>query len=842
MDIFSYADKSSEETLKNLQTEREKGLTGEEAVRRLSQYGPNEIADKSVYWWHILWRQFKSPFIYLLLAAALLAIILRELIDGLMIVIFVLINVVIGFYQEFRSEQVLKLLKQYVVSTVKVRRGGEEKTIPARELVPGDLVMLVTGDMIPADIRLVESYNLTIDESILTGESAAVNKTSQAAGRAAVDIFTAPNLGFSGTTVVRGKGTGLVLATGSNSEIGRISGLTAEARHVGSFEKGITHFSKFIIRLVLSTLLFIYIANIFLKGGQADALNLLIFSIALAISVIPEALPLVITFSLSRGALRLARKKVVVRRLSAIEDLGCIEVLCTDKTGTITENKLTLSGIYPAGGREALKQAFLAAAPDQGSLRPYEPFDAAVSDALTAEEKKGLAVYERLADIPFDPVRRRNSVLVKQPDGSRLIMRGAPEELLSLCGQLKEDEKEKINSWIARQGKAGCRILAVADKPAGQAGAEDLEALEKDLRFTGVLSFVDPIKETTQAAVAQAQGLGVAIKIITGDSREVAGAVAVKIGLIPSEEEVITGLEFAALAAEKQAEAAKRYAVFARITPAQKYRIIELLEREHEVGFLGEGINDTPALKIANVSLVVQSAADIAREVADIVLLQKNLKVIIDGIRDGRSVFANTTKYIKITLASNFGNFYAVAIASLIIMFLPMLPIQILLLNLLSDFPMIAIAADTVDAKELARPRKYNIKDIIIIATVLGIVSSFFDFIFFGLFYRISPAVLQTNWFIGSILTELALIYSLRTHLPFYKAKFPSRSLFWLSVLAAAVTIALPFSRFGQEAFRFTPPSLDQLFLIFGIVAAYFLVTEVVKLFYYRTAGKNLSE
>lgn len=832
MNIFNYSNKTPKEIAAELKVDLSYGLDPEEAAGRLKQCGPNEIAGRSAAWYHILLRQFRSSFIYLLLGAAALAFILSEYTDGIMIVLFVFINVLLGFLQEYRSEQTLKLLKQYTISRATARRAGKELSVKSHDLVPGDIIALAAGDKIPADIRFIEAINLKVNETILSGESEAINKESRTVKRRIKDIYGALNLGFSGTTVVSGRAIGIVLLTGDKTAMGDIAHLAGETKHVSSFEKGIARFSQFIIKLVVITLTLVFSANILIKGDQVDFVSLIIFSIALAVSVIPEALPLVMTFSLSRGALRLAKKKVVVKRLSAIEDLGGIEVLATDKTGTITENKLTVKDIYAADKKQALFSANLVSAGVRSAL--LEPFDVALWSALPERERKLIGEYIKIGEIPFDPKRRRGSVLVQKGRDLEFIVRGAPEEIIPLAQNLSKTEKNLIGRWVRERGGRGLRVLAVASRSVAEYNPENLTRLEEDLEFLGVIAFVDPIKPSTMAAIKKAGELGVAIKIITGDSPEVAGAVAHQVGLTKDSRELITGSEFMELSETERREAVLKYAVFARVLPEQKHRIIELLERECEVGFLGEGINDTPALKAANVSIVVESAADIAREAADIVLLEKNLEVIIDGIRDGREVFANTTKYIKITLASNFGNFYAVAIASMLIDFLPMLPIQILLVNLLSDFPMIAIAADAVDPGEIASPRRYSVKDIMVIATILGIVSSIFDFLFFGLFVRFGATTLQTYWFIGSILTELALIYSLRTRFFFLKAKAPSGSLFALSIVAAAATVIIPLTGIGREIFRFIRPDFYHLALIFGLVVAYFVVTETVKLFYYK--------
>jgi len=816
------------------------GLSRDEAARRLQEYGKNELSLKKTKWWEILIRQFKSPFIYLLVGASVLALLLGELFDGLMILVFLLINALLGFYQEFKSEKILKLLKQFVVSYVRVIRKGELQNINSEELVPGDIILVETGDKIPADIRFIEACNLTVDESIITGESLAINKTSETQKKKASDYFQAKNLGFSGTIVINGKGKGIVLATGKNTIVGKLSKLVVESKHVSSFEKGISKFSKFILKLVGITLLLIFLANVFIKGGEADIAELILFSIALAVSVIPEALPVVTTFSLSRGAQKLAKQKVVVKRLSAIEDLGGIEILCTDKTGTLTENRLKVLNIYAKDHKEALFYANLSVTNLQ--KMHLEPFDIALWKKISKEEKEKIFKYHRIKEIPFDPKIRRNIVLTKVNKKFEIITRGAPEEIFKLCTNLSGENKKHLCKWIKKEGEMGRRVLAVAKKEIEEKNIKNDFNLEKEtnkFHFLGIISFVDPIKDSTDEAVKDANKLGVKIKIITGDSPEVAGAVACQIGLIKSPKEVITGENLEKLSKREQEKAIDEYSVFARISPEQKYKIIQTLEDKYSVGFLGEGINDAPALKIADVSLVVDSASDIARDASDIVLLKKNLKVIVEGIRDGREVFINTTKYIRATLTSNFGNFFAVAIASLLIDFLPMLPLQILLLNLLSDFPMIAISTDTVEKKELSMPKKYNVRDIVLLAIVLGVVSTIFDFIYFGLFYKISPEVLQTNWFIGSVLTELLLLFSIRSRGFFLKSSRPSKTMFILTILAIVVTIILPFTILGKM-FNFVAPTIRYLQIIFGVAITYFACTEIIKNIYNKTLNNKI--
>lgn len=824
----------TEEVFKELKISK-KGLSQSEIFQRQKKYGRNEIEARQVHWWEILLRQFSSSFIYLLIGAVALNFFLRQLLDGSMILLFVIINAALGFYQEYRSEQSLKILKRYIVHESRVRRNNKEEIIDSKLLVPGDIITVESGDIIPADIRFFQEHNLMVDESILTGETAPIKKTVAEMEKEAKEIYQACNMGFSGTTVVSGIGEGIVIATGKNMVIGEVANLTVETERESSFEKGIKKLSSFILRLILVTLLFVFLANIFIKGDSADMMELVIFSIALAVSVIPEALPIVTTFSLSHGALKLAKNKVVVRRLSAIEDLGSIEVLCADKTGTLTENELAVSNIYSKDPRKTLFYAALAFSILERKLKKLSnAFDLAIIQKISSADKKTLDLYKRISEVPFDPERRRNSVLISREGRCQLVVRGAYECIVPFSTNVSGGEKKEIADWAAEEGKRGHRVIAAAKKEISNESGYAVSEEENNLEFIGLISFVDPIKKTTKAAVDKAKKLGVDVKILTGDSAEVAGTVGYQVGLIDSPEKVITGEKLEEMSFRKQREAVKEYAVFARISPRQKYNIIQLLQEEKEVGFLGEGINDAPALKIANVGLVVQGAADVSREAADIVLMKKSLEVIIDGIKEGRMTFINTIKYIKVTLASNFGNFYAVAVASLIIDFLPMLPLQILLVNLLSDLPMVTIATDNIDDKELVRPKSYDIKEIALAATILGVVSSVFDFMVFSLFYKISPGVLQTNWFIASILTELFFLFSLRTKMAFFKAKRPSSPMLFLSLLAVAITIALPFTKFGQDVFQFVKPSGNHLFLILSIVIVYFAVTESVKLIYYR--------
>jgi len=836
----NFAAEEGKSILAELESSRA-GLTSLEAKKRLHELGDNEVKSGPSALGKIVKQKFASSFLYLLVAAALLSFFLGDLIEGILILLFIGINISLETYQEYHSARALKLLRRYLVVHTKAYRDEKKVRVESTRIVPGDIIILEAGDRIPADVRFLHVNGLQVDESVLTGETLSTEKTAGILSVPAVEMFEAHNIGFAGTVVTSGWGEGVVFATGKATVFGDIATLTEETEKETVFENGIRQFSRFILKLVLFTLTIIYIANIFIRGSETNNIELLIFSLALAVSVVPEALPVILTVALSRGSLRLAQKKVVVKRLSAIEDLGSIEVLCCDKTGTLTENLLSVTEIKATNERHCLKLAFascLVVPEDRSKL--HDAFDLALWQSLTSTEHEEMKQGKRLDNIPFDPERRRNSVLFENKQGREVIVRGAPEEILKRCNDIDSYTRKQLMEWVAMAGRRGERVLAVAYKSFASDKKYSLYA-EQELSFAGLISFADTLKPTASHTIAKAKALNVIVKIITGDSKEVAGTVGHAAGLISNPENVVTGEELENMSNEKRRQAIVDEMVFARISPRQKFEIIKILQEKFEVGFLGEGINDAPALKLANVAIVVESASDIAREAADVVLLRKSLDTVIDGIREGRTIFANILKYLKITLTSNFGNFYSVALASLFLPFVPLLPIQILLLNLLSDFPMIAIATDTVDAEELEKPKNYQVHNVVLMATLFGVVSSVFDFILFGALYRVSPEYLQTAWFLLSLTTEVILIFSLRTRFSFFKTKCASWVLVSLSLLVLVIAFALPFIPFAREALHFVVPT-PQLFLFVGVlVVGYFLATEAVKSFYNRHIHEGYS-
>jgi len=833
MNFSQYTTKKIEEIFDIFKT-GEKGLLSKEAEERLKKYGFNEVKAKKITLFDVFLRQFKSPFVYLLIVATVIAFAVGEELDALVIAAFILINVFLGFFQEARAERAILILKKYFPSRARVLRDGEEKTIDKKFLVPGDVILLEQGNIAPADMMIFRSEHLLVDESVLTGESVPVSKINQPLKERTKEIFEAKNIIFAGTSIISGEVEGIVIAMGKETVMGEVTKLVSTISRESIYEKNLLKFSRLILKLVVITIVVLFVANLIIRG-TANILQFSVFCIALIVGIIPEALPLVAVVSLSNGALKLAKEKVVARRLSAVEDLGNIEVLCSDKTGTLTEGKMILEKVFAINKEKCLSYALLSSSYMEEEIESsLNPFDSAVFQQVDGDARASLNKFKIISEIPFSLDRLRNSVLIKSQQGKTvLIVKGAPETILKLSSQFEDSQTlEQIKKQIEEEGKKGKRILALAYKEFDK--KDYTKDDEKNLTFLGYFSFRDPLKPTAKESIQLAEKLGVEVKIVTGDSKEVSGYVAEEIGLIKNPQEVILGEEMENLSDEEFMEICEKFSVFARISPQIKYKIVEALGKKYEIGFLGEGINDAPALKISNLAIAVDGAADVSREVSDIILLEKDLKVIVNGINQGRNVFSNINKYIKTTLASNFGNFISIAIISLMIPFLPMLPIQILLVNLLSDFPLIAVASDKVDAEELSKPKYYQLNKVILLVVFLGLISTIFDFIFFGIFHKVEPSLLQTLWYIESILTEIMLIFSVRTAHFFVKTKRPSFPLVITAVISILITIILPFTFGGNRIFHFTRPDVHSLLIVFILVGSYLILSEIVKLIYFR--------
>lgn len=786
------------------------GLSSIEAKKQLLKYGKNTLPKKHFSIFKLIFRQLEGIFNLLLLFATFITFLLGENTDAIFILIFIFLGTTLNVIQEYKSNAAAEKLKSYLLRTITVCRDGKDQEIPIDLIVPGDIVKLESGDIVPADINILEATNLMVDETTFTGESVPVAKYA-----IKDDKINDDNRIFQGVVIVRGNATVEVVNTGLKTKLAGISLAATSIQTDSVLTKGIDRISKFILSTTAVTLVFIILANVLIEGENADLINLIVFAIALSVSVIPEALPLVITFSLSKGSLQFAKNNVLVKRLSSIQDLGSVNLLCTDKTGTITENKLAYVDSYaiPNSKFDPLVLARLAAI--GLNERIPEPFDLATDKSISDDQREEVNKYKLIKEEAFEPELRSNGAIVERNDGVTLhVRRGSPEYFFEQ-GIIN---KEKVQGWLDKQEKKGHRVIGVSYNDG------------KETKFGGFVSFVDKLKSTTKETIKLARLMNIAITIITGDALIVASAVGKKAGLVTSDDEVMDAKTFFSMPANEQHQMVGKIRVFARTTPEQKLELIQMLKEQYTIGYLGEGINDAPALKAANVSMVVQSASDVAREVADIVLLKNDLRVIVNGIHLGRVTHANTMKYIRTTLISNFGNFYAVAIGSLFITFLPMLPKQLLLLNLLSDFPMMAIAFDRVSKEEVAKPYHYDFKSLYIIFVTLGLVSTIFDFMYFALFYRISPEVLQTNWFIASVITEILLIFSIRSMLPIRKAGLPAPIIIFLSLISLLLAIALPIIPVTADFFEFTTPTLNHLMIIVGLSFAYLFVTEMIKI------------
>lgn len=801
-----------------LQTSIQKGLATDAVAARQKEFGKNEISVHTISIWQLLLRQVTSPFMYLLAGVGTLSFCVGEFVNGYLIGIIIIVNTIIGFYQEYKAEKTVELLRSYVRSKVHVRRNDTTVIIDTIELVPGDIVILAMGSKIPADIRLTTASNLAVNESVLTGESAPVDKQVESLSTPPTGPDAASNCVFSGTYIARGEGEGIVIAIGNATEFGTLAGFANGASRTSGYSTMIGTISTFLIRLILITMAALLVGHLIVHGTE-NILTTIFFLLAIAVSTAPETLPVVITFALSRGALILAKRNVIVKRLSAIEDLGSITVLCTDKTGTITFNNLHVVDSYSYNNENP---RFIGAiGTHAGVADAPRSFENALFESVEVAEQAQLATWQIATIIPFDPETRVSGVTATNNGDTITVLRGAMENVFEQC-TVSESDQKNMREWAHEQGLKGHRVLAIAFKKSESA----------PLVCAGLVAFDDPLKPSARGALKRAHHLGISVKIITGDSPDVAGAVAYTVGLTQDRSAVISGTDFEALSEAERITAADTYHVFARVAPAQKHLIITTLQQSHTVGYMGEGINDIPALQAANVGIVVDTSTDIAQEAADIIVMDHSLSAIVEGIEIGRTVFGNTSKYLLITLSSNFGNLISVAIASLMIPFLPMAPLQILLVNMLSDLNMVSLASDSVDVETLQHPSRYRLGYLARTSAIFGIISVLFDLIVFKLYAPRGPNVLQTVWFTTSLFTELSLIYALRTRKPFFKAAAPSWLLTGLSLIIGIITLAVPYTSWGNNYFKLYPLDTSELMFVLMLVIGYFAVTECVKLLY----------
>ncbi len=795
------------------------GLTSAEAADRLKQNGANLITGYRLSIWRTLGKQIRSPLVYFLILAALISFFLSGPADGLTITVILLVNTVLSFYQEYKSEKFIEKLHNLIKKTATVRRDNRVVKIPEAEIVPGDSVILEEGDIAPADGEIKFSEGLAIDESLLTGETFPADKAKG-------------DRAFMGTTVLHGYAEMEVTATGMQTRLGKIAGLSTALRKKSQYEENIAQLSNFLMLVTVIALTLVFGLHLGIRGvSVATILNVFLFTLALAISVVPEALPAISTLTLSAGALKLAREHVVVKRLSAVEDLGNIEVLCTDKTGTITQNMLTVKEAVSKTLAKLFAYSYFC-------LEQGDTIDTALRRKIPADLVSRNKNLKLIAYLPFDPRLRRRYALIGDGKQRVLVVMGSPAEVFRQC---TDDGKSIWINKIDREEQEGLRHLVVAYKKVSNSFTLENQFDDGGLEYLGYFSLDDPLRPTAQNAISLARKLAVQVKIISGDSLGVARHAAVNVGLLDKNDLCFTGPDLEKMSAEEFTRACREGLVFARIMPEQKYKIIETLKSCYVVGYLGDGINDAPALKAAHVGIAVSGAAEVATEAADILLLKPDLKVVIDGIESGRRIFANIDKYIKHTMVSNWGNFFAVAIISLVTDFLPLLPVQLILTGLLSDLPQLAVASDNVDHEELHRPAKHRLADLLLLPLLLGGVTTLLNLSFYFYLHPLPIETLRTAWFVLLTLTNLVVIFSVRRRGSMFRGLPPGMVLTAATLLVCLFVLLLPYLPFAA-VFHFTALDFRLLALIVAITAIYLFVLDIFKIAYYGQVGKKRPE
>jgi len=791
--------------------------------------------------WLLLLQQFKSPIILILLFAIALSFFVGDPTDALIILTIVLASGLLGFFQENGANKATAKLLAIVQVKASVLRDGKPTDIEVAQVVPGDVVQLKAGDIIPADGMLLESNTLFVDESTLTGETYPVEK-EPALIPAATELAQRQNSLWMGTHVISGTGTFVVVHTGRNTEFGQISEHLKLRPPETDFEAGIRRFGNLLMEITLILVFSIFAINMYF---QRPALDSFLFSLALAVGLTPQLLPAIISINLSHGARKMASQKSIVKRLSAIENFGSMNVLCSDKTGTLTAGTVQLQGAFGIDGQpdeRVFQYAYLNAAFETGFLNPIDA-------AIRAYQQPDISAYQKLDEEPYDFTRKKLSILVakKNPDPAGqdqqiMISKGALANILAVCTQAEtrdgrlvplSEVRPAIDALFEQHSALGHRTLGVAYKDNGDDHRIDRDH-ETGMVFLGFITLFDPLKPGIRDTVARLDELGITLKIITGDNHLIARNVMQQLGI--PESSIMTGADLHAISDQALIKKVSDIRVFAEVEPNQKDRIIVMLKKAgNVVGYMGDGINDVSALHDADVGISVDTAVDVAKEAAEIVLLEHDLAVLIQGVIAGRTTFANTLKYIFMATSANFGNMFSMAGASLFLSFLPLLPKQILLTNLLTDFPEMTIATDRVDAVLIKSPRRWDIGFIRKFMITFGLISSLFDYLTFGVLLFIAKASqtqFQTGWFLESIISASLIVLVIRTRLPFIKSP-PSRNLLAATLAVVTATLVLPYTPLAK-LLGFEPLPVTILLLLFGIVVVYILVAETAKRIFYQ--------
>jgi Mg2+-importing ATPase len=822
------------------------GLTPQEAKRRIETYGHNELAKKkkrtgaAEFLGH-----FKSPLLMILIFASIVAIYVGDIIDATIILTIIFASVGLDSYQESKAGKAAELLKEKVTTTTTVMREGAQREIPLSEVVPGDIVHLSAGDVVPADARIISQKDLFVDQSALTGESFPVEKNDKPIRVKSRMITEWSNFLFMGTTVTGGSAIIAVVNTGSSTEYGGIAKKLIAREQETEFEKGLRRFGYLMMEVTFLLVIFTFFVRA-LFGSEV--LGSLLFSLALAVGLTPELLPMIVSINLSKGAMAMSKKGVIVKRLVSIQNFGNMDVLCTDKTGTLTENEITLVLHVNVEGKDDAKVLLYSYINSYFESGLRSPLDL----AMLRHEKINMSDYEKTDEVPFDFIRRRVSVMFEHQGKEFLVAKGAPEEITKICttyevngktSQATHEFQEKAEEEYRRLSARGFRVLGVAYKEFQKKSRTCSARDECDMVFLGFVAFMDPPKKTARKAIQALSKAHVEVKILTGDNDLVTKKVCEDLSF--EIKGIVTGTEVLSMNDDALARVVERANIFTRVTPTQKDRIMNALKRNgHVVGFLGDGINDAPSLKTADVSISVQNAVDVAKESADIILVTKSLMILYYGVTEGRKTFGNTMKYIRMGTSSNFGNMFSVAGASVVLPFLPMTAPQILLNSLLYDVSETTIPTDSVDKEYLETPKRLDVAGVRRFMLFLGPISSIFDFITFFIMLYIFNApehLFQTAWFLESISTQTLVVFVIRTRkTPFYRSR-PSKSLLVSSIGIVAVAFILPLTAVGN-LFGFIEPPRMFFVALLGIIVIYLTMVELVKRWFYKRYAYRMEQ
>ena len=810
------------------------GLTQDEAAQRLVRFGANLLKPKKkTDTLTLLVNQFRSPLVLILIIAAVLAFFLKDPVNGGIILVIVVASGLLGFWQERGSTMAVQKLMAIIQTKVSAMRGGNFSDIPLEDIVPGDVIALSAGDVVPADCLIIESKDLFVDEATLTGETYPAEKAVGLLPQETV-ISHRTNSLFMGTHVISGSSRAVVVNTGTSTEFGKIADHLRFRPPETEFEHGIRHFGYFLMIVTMVLVMAILAINIYYGRSLLDSV---LFSLALAVGLTPQLLPVIISINLSHGAKKMAEKKVIIKRLESIENFGSMNVLCSDKTGTLTEGIMHLksfAGADGSGNEKVLLFAYLNSSLETGYNNP-------IDTAIRAHSPLDISAYHKLDEVPYDFIRKRLSILVSAKEGNLVITKGTLPNLFSICSQVETGGgivdltgiRDKVQAQFDDYNRQGFRVLGIAYRQF-QTGSTITKEDEKDFIFLGFIVLEDPVKEGVADTIKKLKQQGVSLKVISGDNRLVTAHIGEQVRLPTAQ--IITGTDLLHISDAALVQQANQVSIFAEIEPNQKQRIIIALKKAgNVVGYIGDGINDAPALHAADVGISVNSAVDVAKEAADIVLLEKDLNVLERGVQEGRITFANTLKYVFMATSANFGNMFSMAGASIFLSFLPLLPKQILLTNLMTDFPEMNIASDNVDAEAIAQPRRWNIRFIQRFMLTFGILSSVFDYLTFGallLILHASQTQFRTAWFVESVVSASLIVLVIRSRKSIVHSR-PGKYLLMATLLVVAATFILPYTPLDQIlGFSKLPASF--VLIIIGIVIVYILAAEFAKRVFYR--------